>query len=140
VNNAQPNNWPKKQPVSVRKVEANRRNALKSTGPQTERGKANSRKNAIKHGLFIRRIEDFVLEEGEGETVMDFHRRLWNELQPVGAREESEISYIAICWLRLDRLWRYENAEAHAALQVVQHRRKTVITVRVRKYQAGERL
>jgi hypothetical protein len=31
-----------KRPVSVRKVEANRQNALKSTGPKTPRGKAYS--------------------------------------------------------------------------------------------------
>jgi hypothetical protein len=32
-------------------VEANRRNALKSTGPRTEAGKQASRRNAIRHGL-----------------------------------------------------------------------------------------
>jgi hypothetical protein len=38
--------------VSMRKAEANRRNALKSTGPKTPRGKGHSRRNALKHGLF----------------------------------------------------------------------------------------
>jgi hypothetical protein len=28
-----------------------------------------------------------------------------------GPREENEVEYIAICWLRLQRVWRYENAE-----------------------------
>jgi hypothetical protein len=32
-----------KRTVSIRKVEANRQNALKSTGPRTPRGKAHSR-------------------------------------------------------------------------------------------------
>ena len=37
--------------TSYRQIEANRRNALKSTGPQTEAGKLASRRNAIRHGL-----------------------------------------------------------------------------------------
>ena len=37
--------------TSYRQIEANRRNALKSTGPQTEAGKQASRRNAIRHGL-----------------------------------------------------------------------------------------
>ena len=37
--------------TSYRRIEANRRNALKSTGPQTEAGKRSSRRNAVRHGL-----------------------------------------------------------------------------------------
>jgi hypothetical protein len=37
--------------VSLRQIEANRRNALKSTGPKTEAGKQISRRNAVRHGL-----------------------------------------------------------------------------------------
>src|SRR5262249_56116493 len=37
--------------TSWRQVEANRRNALKSTGPRTEVGKDTSRRNAVRHGL-----------------------------------------------------------------------------------------
>jgi hypothetical protein len=36
---------------SQKQIEANRRNALKSTGPKTEQGKARSRRNGLKHGL-----------------------------------------------------------------------------------------
>jgi hypothetical protein len=37
--------------TTFRQIEANRRNALKSTGPKTEVGKEQSRCNAVRHGL-----------------------------------------------------------------------------------------
>jgi hypothetical protein len=37
--------------TSYRQIEANRRNALNSTGPRTEAGKEQSRRNAVRHGL-----------------------------------------------------------------------------------------
>src|SRR5258708_25932794 len=48
--------------TSFRQIEANRRNAIRSTGPNTEEGKSRSRQNAIRHGLcaetVIENIED----------------------------------------------------------------------------------
>jgi hypothetical protein len=37
--------------TSAKKIEANRRNARKSTGPRTARGKSSARANALRHGL-----------------------------------------------------------------------------------------
>jgi hypothetical protein len=42
--------------VSAGKLKSNRENSKKSTGPKTARGKANSRFNALKHGLCAKRV------------------------------------------------------------------------------------
>jgi hypothetical protein len=102
--------------VSPRKLAANRRNSLKSTGPRTPRGKAYSRQNAIKHGLFVLDVfPDFI----KRETQREFQQRLdqlWQEYQPVGTAEELEVERIATCWWRRRRAWRYENAVMSAGL------------------------
>ena len=37
--------------TSLRQIEANRRNALRSTGPKTDDGKQHASRNAVRHGL-----------------------------------------------------------------------------------------
>jgi len=103
--------------LSEKKLKANRENAKKSTGPRTARGKANSRRNALKHGLFARHWSDFgVLGEDQRE-----YEKLLNDFcdqyQPIGRAEELEVERITICWWRLKRAWRYENAESHIGVR-----------------------
>src|SRR5467141_102879 len=50
--------------TSLRQIEANRCNALKSTGPKTENGKRQSRRNAFRHGLTAETVIE-VLEDSE---------------------------------------------------------------------------
>jgi hypothetical protein len=50
--------------TSWRQFEANRRNALKSTGPRTEAGKQTSRCNAVRHGLTAETVIS-ALEDAE---------------------------------------------------------------------------
>jgi hypothetical protein len=47
-------NFRASNPESFRQIEANRRNALKSTGPKTAAGKDQSRRNAVKARLPVR--------------------------------------------------------------------------------------
>src|SRR6516162_6510060 len=50
--------------TSYRQIEANRRNALNSTGPKTEAGKQVSRRNAVRHGLTAETVLS-ALEDAE---------------------------------------------------------------------------
>ena len=60
----EPNSANRSAMTSLRQIEANRRNALKSTGPATPEGKQRSRCNAVRHGLTAETVIA-VLENSE---------------------------------------------------------------------------
>jgi hypothetical protein len=103
--------------VSPRKIAANRQNALKSTGPKTPRGKAYSRRNALKHGLFSRDWSDFAVLGEDSREYEKLLGDLWDQYQPIGRAEELDVERIALCWWRLKRAWRYENAASHIGIR-----------------------
>lgn len=109
-----------KRPVSERRIQSNRRNALRSTGPTTARGKRNVSRNAIKHGLLAREV---VISAGHGEeSLEEFHNlaeRLWERYEPLGVVEESLVQTIATCWWRKARVLRAENGEIRKRLDAV---------------------
>jgi len=112
MNNLRGNVFPKKQAVSARKAEANRKNAAKSTGPKTQRGKTNSRRNAFKHGLFTTYcFPDYLAKSEDSEEFRDLVRQLQRDHHVMGAAEALEVERIAVCWWRLRRATRYENAK-----------------------------
>ena len=113
-------NSARKRPVSERRIQANRRNALRSTGPKTARGKRTVARNAIKYGLLAREV---VITAGDGEeNLEEFHSlvdRLWESYEPVGIVEESLIQAIASCWWRKARVLRAENGEIRKRLDTI---------------------
>jgi hypothetical protein len=91
--------------TSEKQAKANRRNALKSTGPKTPNGKAAIRYNATKHGLLSREI----LLPGEDKAALrELDELLREELQPVGDLENLLIDRIVAAHWRLRRLGRVE--------------------------------
>ena len=56
--------------TSFREIEANRRNALRSTGPKTEDGKRQSRSNSLRHGLIVETVID-RLEDSEDYAAFE---------------------------------------------------------------------
>ena len=115
-----PENSARKRSVSERRIQANQRNALRSTGPRTARGKRNVSRNAIKHGFLAREV---VITAGDGEeSLKEFHdlaEKLCEHYEPVGVVEESLVQTIATCWWRKARVIRAENGEIRQRLDAV---------------------
>ena len=75
--------------VTPRKIEANRRNAQRSTGPLTHRGKRTSKFNAVTLGLFAKHVAipicDGYKPERDFEALLD---NLHQDFQPAGVYED----------------------------------------------------
>ena len=97
-----------KPPVSPKKLEANRLNAQKSTGPRTEEGKAKAAANSYKHGFFAKRLfntEQWTKDKADYETVAS---GLYQHYKPEGFMENFWAEKIATEALRLARLIQHE--------------------------------
>ena len=91
--------------TTKRQVEANRRNAQRSTGPKTEKGKAVAKFNALRHGLTAKEV---VIPGEDEEALMDLQDRLVRELDPEGVLESQLVDRIAVGLWRLRRVWSVE--------------------------------
>ena len=101
-----------KKKTSQRKIESNRRNGLKSTGPKTTEGKLAVRYNPLRHGLLAKEV---VIDSGAGkENRADFETllsQLQEDLQPAGMLEQMLVEKIASLYWRLARVYRAEQGE-----------------------------
>ena len=85
---------------------ANRRNALKSTGPHSAEGRAAVSQNAVKHGLLTRR--DVISSESQAD--FDLYRgQILAELDPVSPMESMLAERIVSLSWRLKRVCRIQN-------------------------------
>ncbi len=93
--------------TTERQVRANRLNALKSTGPRTEYGKAVSRRNALRHGL----TAHFIVLDGEDAAAFEtLGLALRDEYRPASATESDLVEHLAALLWRLRRAGAYEAA------------------------------
>lgn len=91
--------------TNPKKIDSNRKNALKSTGPKTEEGKKASRMNALKHGILSQEI---LLPDEDESALIKLREGFNNEFSPVGDIEEILVDRIVSLIWRLKRLGRTE--------------------------------
>ena len=86
--------------TSLKQIEANRRNAAKSTGPTTVNGKRASRRNALRHGF----TAETVLEPLEDpEEYRTFEAAIIAEYLPQSPVEQELVHRLASLFWRLRR-------------------------------------
>jgi hypothetical protein len=101
-------------PVSERKLEANRANALKSTGPRTEAGKARSARNATRHGLLAEAASLLAEPNQELESLLDNYR---TDFRPASTHEEMLVRELAVSDWRLRQITRTETGLMSVSMQ-----------------------
>jgi hypothetical protein len=84
-----------------RQIAANRRNALRSSGPRTQEGKDQSRRNALTHGLTA---ETLVIDGEDAEAFQDLLTRAFASYQPQDVVEEHLVERLVGLTWRLRRL------------------------------------
>src|SRR5262249_5457681 len=92
---------------SIRQIEANRRNAFKSTGPTTAEGKQRSRSNAVRHGLTAETVIG-VLEDSEDYEA--FEAAVISDYDAQTAVERELVLRLASILWRLRRATSIESA------------------------------
>jgi len=81
--------------ATQKQIDANRRNAERSTGPRTAAGRAKSSRNSLNHGLTAEQLT--VLDE-KPEDLEQFCRELWDAFAPADAVEEEWVRQVTLHW------------------------------------------
>jgi hypothetical protein len=93
--------------ATEKQIRANKRNALKSTGPRTERGKQASRRNELRHGLTA---EQLVIAGEDPDRFKTLCIALDEEFSPFGPTEEFLVARLASLMWRLNRVPGFESS------------------------------
>jgi hypothetical protein len=93
--------------TSLKQIEANRRNALKSTGPTSEAGKERSRRNAMRHGLTAETVVEPLEDPDEYKA---FEMSITSEFDAQTAVERELVLRLASVLWRLRRSTAIETA------------------------------
>ena len=92
---------------SLKQIEANRRNALKSTGPTTPEGKERSRRNALRHGLTA---ETIIAALEDADDYQAFEAAMIADYDAESAVERELVLRLASVLWRLRRATGIETA------------------------------
>ena len=92
--------------ATIKQIDANRRNALKSTGPKTPEGKAKVSMNSLRHGLRARTV---VLPGESREEFEQLCNDLEREWTPLSRTAQFYLEQMAVSQWKLTRM---EVAEA----------------------------
>lgn len=105
--------------TTKKQIEANKRNALVSTGPVSPEGKALVSQNAVKHGIFAR---DLIITSGDGKEDQQEYNELLDglivSLHPTGQMECLLVEKIAADYWRLRRVLRFESGSIRKILDM----------------------
>lgn len=105
-----------------KQIEANKQNAIVSTGPKSIEGKNLVSQNAIKHGIFAK---DLIISDGDGQENKQEYRELLEgliaSLNPAGQMECLLVEKIAVDFWRLRRVLRFETGSIRKFLDMAVH-------------------
>ncbi|SHJ67534.1 hypothetical protein SAMN02745165_02915 [Malonomonas rubra DSM 5091] len=110
--------------MTEKQTTANKKNALKSTGPKTSSGKEVSSLNSLRHGILSNRM----LIEGEDPLEFsDIMKELQHDLKPTGFLEKTLVEKIAII------LWRQKRILAAESAMIKLHRQENELLKQVNR-------
>jgi hypothetical protein len=112
--------------TSWRQFQANRLNALKSTGPRTEEGKRISRRNALRHGLTAETVIDGLENR---EDYRGFEAAITSDYDAETAVERELVLRLASLLWRLRRIIAIETDLFQIQAEILRDRRNDVTTM-----------
>jgi len=85
---------------------ANRANALKSTGPRTEKGKLKAASNSLKHGLYsLKKFDSFVADHDDALAVTTNFIEQFNPVTPTEVALVHQLIHMQLRFLQMEFLY-----------------------------------